>query len=161
MRIATTSVSPTTTPPRDLIVGEPGSPVASSADPRFAQFKVIRRNRAVVPFEPSQNPIARAKAVLGANGGRGGGPSAGGVGCGMAGGGAWGGGAGGRGAGGGGGGGARCGGAAEPETDGNQPLAWSADLIETSAGHRTRWVCAGCTRRYVRSIEAKLDQEWW
>jgi hypothetical protein len=41
------------------------------------------------------------------------------------------------------------------------PLDWSADLIETSEGTRRRWVCGPCTRRFVRSIEAKLDQQWW
>jgi ribonucleoside-diphosphate reductase alpha chain len=71
MRIASTSGSPIATPPHDLIVGEPGSPVASSADPRFAQFKVIRRNGAVVAFEPAKITIAMTKAFLAVNGGQG------------------------------------------------------------------------------------------
>src|SRR5512132_230620 len=71
MRIATTSPASTATPPRDLIVGELGSPVASSADPRFAQFKVIRRNGAVVGFEPAKITIAMTKAFLAVNGGQG------------------------------------------------------------------------------------------
>ena len=71
MRIATPSATPTATPPRDLIVGEPGSPMASSADPRFAQFKVIRRNGAVVGFEPAKISIAMTKAFLAVNGGQG------------------------------------------------------------------------------------------
>jgi ribonucleoside-diphosphate reductase alpha chain len=71
MRIASTSPSPITTPPRDLIVGEAGSPVASSADPRFAQFKVIRRNGAVVGFEPAKISIAMTKAFLAVSGGQG------------------------------------------------------------------------------------------
>jgi ribonucleoside-diphosphate reductase alpha chain len=71
MRIATTSPASTATPPRDLIVGEPGSPVASSTDPRFAQFKVIRRNGAVVGFEPAKITIAMTKAFLAVNGGQG------------------------------------------------------------------------------------------
>ena len=54
-----------------------------------------------------------------------------------------------------------CGRAADPERDGDPPLAWSADIVETSDGHRTRWICTECTRRFVRSIEAKLDQQWW
>ncbi|MET0346438.1 MAG: ribonucleoside-diphosphate reductase subunit alpha, partial [Casimicrobiaceae bacterium] len=58
-------------PPRDLIVGEPGSPVASAADPRFAQYKVIRRNGAVVGFEPAKITIAMTKAFLAVNGGQG------------------------------------------------------------------------------------------
>ncbi|MEP7330024.1 MAG: ATP cone domain-containing protein, partial [Betaproteobacteria bacterium] len=59
------------TPPRDLIVGEPGSPVTSGADPRFAQYKVIRRNGSVVSFEPSKITIAMTKAFLAINGGQG------------------------------------------------------------------------------------------
>src|SRR6476660_4674761 len=71
MRIATTSASSPATPPRDLMVGEPGSPVATSADPRFAQFKLIRRNGAVVAFEPAKITIALTKAFLAVNGGQG------------------------------------------------------------------------------------------
>ncbi len=52
-------------------MGEPGSPVASGADPRFAQYKVIRRNGAVVGFEPSKITIAMTKAFLAVNGGQG------------------------------------------------------------------------------------------
>jgi ribonucleoside-diphosphate reductase alpha chain len=52
-------------------VGEPGSPVASAADPRFAQYKVIRRNGAVVGFEPAKITIAMTKAFLAVNGGQG------------------------------------------------------------------------------------------
>ncbi|MGE5169788.1 MAG: ribonucleoside-diphosphate reductase subunit alpha [Rudaea sp.] len=71
MRIAPSSGSPTPAPPRELIVGEPGSPVASSVDPRFSQFKVIRRNGAVVGFEPAKITIAMTKAFLAVNGGQG------------------------------------------------------------------------------------------
>ncbi len=71
MQIATTSASPAPMPPRDLIVGESGSPVASSSDPRFAQFKVIRRNGSVVAFEPAKITIAMTKAFLAVNGGQG------------------------------------------------------------------------------------------
>ena len=73
MRITPSSVasSPAATPPRDLMVGETGSPVASSADPRFAQYKVIRRNGAVVGFEPAKITIAVTKAFLAVNGGQG------------------------------------------------------------------------------------------
>ena len=52
-------------------MGEPGSPVASAADPRFAQYKVIRRNGAVVGFEPAKITIAMTKAFLAVNGGQG------------------------------------------------------------------------------------------
>ena len=40
--------APSSSPSHNLIVGEPGSPVASGADPRFAQYKVIRRNGRVM-----------------------------------------------------------------------------------------------------------------
>ena len=63
MHIATVAPQPSTSaPPRDLIVGEPGSPVASAADPRFAQYKVIRRNGSVVGFEGQKISIAMTKA---------------------------------------------------------------------------------------------------
>jgi ribonucleoside-diphosphate reductase alpha chain len=71
MRIVTTSPSPTATPPRDLIGGEPGGVVGGGADPRFAQFKLIRRNGAVVGFEPAKISIAMTKAFLAVNGGQG------------------------------------------------------------------------------------------
>ena len=72
MQIAgATPQTSTSAPPRDLIVGEPGSPVASAADPRFAQYKVIRRNGAVVGFEPAKITIAMAKAFLAVHGGQG------------------------------------------------------------------------------------------
>ena len=65
------STNPASAPPRDLIVGEPGSPVGSGSDPRFAQYKVIRRNGAVVAFEPAKITIAMTKAFLAVNGGQG------------------------------------------------------------------------------------------
>ena len=72
MHTATTAQkSPSSAPPRDLIVGEPGSAVASASDPRFAQYKVIRRNGAVVGFEPAKITIAMAKAFLAVHGGQG------------------------------------------------------------------------------------------
>jgi hypothetical protein len=36
-------------------------------------------------------------------------------------------------------------------------LTWSA-AIERS---RTVWVCDECSRRHLRSIEARLDPDWW
>src|SRR5262252_6802982 len=57
-------------PPRDVLAGEPGSAMPP-ADPRFAQYKVIRRNGAVVGFEPSKISIAMTKAFLAVNGGQG------------------------------------------------------------------------------------------
>jgi hypothetical protein len=54
-----------------------------------------------------------------------------------------------------------CARVADPERDGDPPLGWCADNVEVHGGTRTRWVCADCTRRHVRAIEAKLDQNWW
>ena len=65
------SANPASAPPRELIVGEPGSPVSNGADPRFSQYKVIRRNGSVVAFEPSKITIAMTKAFLAINGGQG------------------------------------------------------------------------------------------
>jgi hypothetical protein len=50
---------------------------------------------------------------------------------------------------------------ADAVIDGDPSLTWCADIVETSEGHRTRWVCAACTRQHVRAIEAKLDRVWW
>jgi rubredoxin len=50
-----------------------------------------------------------------------------------------------------------CGAVPDPP-DGDPRLTWST---EKSSDGRTRWVCADCTRRFARSIEAKLDQESW
>ena len=72
MQIASApSTNPASAPPRDLIVGEPGSPVGNGSDPRFSQYKVIRRNGSVVAFEPSKITIAMTKAFLAINGGQG------------------------------------------------------------------------------------------
>ncbi len=58
-------------PTRDLMAGDPGSAANANADPRFAQYKVIRRNGAVVGFEPAKISIAMTKAFLAINGGQG------------------------------------------------------------------------------------------
>jgi ribonucleoside-diphosphate reductase alpha chain len=49
---------------------EPNTPLTANADPRLAQYKVIRRNGAVVGFEPSKIAIAVTKAFLAVNGGQ-------------------------------------------------------------------------------------------
>lgn len=54
-----------------------------------------------------------------------------------------------------------CGYVADPDVDGDPPLGWCADLVETSEGQQTHWICPPCTRKFVRSIEAKLEQQWW
>src|SRR5512132_11376 len=71
MQLASASTGTTHQPPRDMLAGEPGSATAPTADPRFAQYKVIRRNGAVVPFEPAKIGIAMTKAFLAVNGGQG------------------------------------------------------------------------------------------
>ena len=58
-------------PTRDHMAGDPGSAANANADPRFAQYKVIRRNGAVVGFEPAKISIAMTKAFLAINGGQG------------------------------------------------------------------------------------------
>lgn len=71
MQLASASTGTTHQPPRDMLAGEPGSATAPTADPRFAQYKVIRRNGAVVGFEPAKISIAMTKAFLAVNGGHG------------------------------------------------------------------------------------------
>src|SRR5512140_568803 len=66
-----TAASTPSQPPRDLMAGDAGSPLSANADPRFAQYKVIRRNGAVVGFEPAKISIAMTKAFLAINGGQG------------------------------------------------------------------------------------------
>ena len=71
MQIASAQpTSPSNVPLREL-VGEPGSSLMSGADPRFSQYKVIRRNGSVVGFEPSKITIAMTKAFLAVTGGQG------------------------------------------------------------------------------------------
>jgi len=64
----TANQSPAT--PQNLMAGEAGAPLPANADPRLAQYKVIRRNGAVVGFEPSKIAIAVTKAFLAVNGGQ-------------------------------------------------------------------------------------------
>src|SRR5262245_41518493 len=66
----TSASTATNPPPRDVLAGETGSAM-TPADPRFAHYKVIRRNGAVVGFEPSKITIAMTKAFLAVNGGQG------------------------------------------------------------------------------------------
>src|SRR5437762_6965524 len=69
MHVASTAaVSPST--PQNPTAGETRSPMAANFDPRLAQYKVIRRNGAVVAFEPSKIAIAVTKAFLAVNGGQ-------------------------------------------------------------------------------------------
>jgi hypothetical protein len=41
--------------------------------------------------------------------------------------------------------------------EGTARLTWSRDLSEQAV----RWTCDRCSREHVRSIEGKLDPEWW
>jgi len=52
-------------------VAFPASDTPSNRDTLFAQYKVIRRNGAVVGFEPSKISIAVTKAFIAVNGGQG------------------------------------------------------------------------------------------
>jgi hypothetical protein len=54
-----------------------------------------------------------------------------------------------------------CGRNSDPSADGDPPRNWCADIHQGMNGPYTRWVCNTCTREYVRSIEAKLDHQWW
>ena len=69
MQLESVSTHKTQDPPRNVLAGEPGS--AMNLDPRYAQYKVIRRNGAVVPFEPAKISVAMTKAFLAVNGGQG------------------------------------------------------------------------------------------
>jgi ribonucleoside-diphosphate reductase alpha chain len=70
MQLTSAAAAPTSRPARDLLAGEPGGAM-TPVDPRFAQYKVIRRNGAVVGFEPAKITIAMTKAFLAVNGGQG------------------------------------------------------------------------------------------
>ena len=70
MHLTSASAAATSQPPRDLPAAENGSAM-SPADARFAQYKVIRRNGAVVGFEPAKITVAMTKAFLAVNGGHG------------------------------------------------------------------------------------------
>ena len=67
---ASSTAAPSTST-RELMTGAPGGTAASGSDPRFAQYKVIRRNGAVVGFESDKIAIAMTKAFLAVTGGQG------------------------------------------------------------------------------------------
>src|SRR5207302_1713695 len=58
MQVASSAVAPSPATPQNPTAGESSSPLAVNTDPRLAQYKVIRRNGAVVGFEPSKIAIA-------------------------------------------------------------------------------------------------------
>lgn len=47
-----------------------------------------------------------------------------------------------------------CGSVAEGDTP---PLTWTS-AVEHG---QTRWFCDRCSREHLRSMESKLDSEWW
>jgi hypothetical protein len=38
------------------------------------------------------------------------------------------------------------------------PLDW---MCQRDARRGPVWVCAACARRHLRSIEARLEEQWW
>jgi ribonucleoside-diphosphate reductase alpha chain len=71
MQVASSAATPSSSAQRNLMPGETSATPAANNDPRLAQYKVIRRNGAVVAFEPSKIAIAVTKAFLAVNGGQG------------------------------------------------------------------------------------------
>jgi ribonucleoside-diphosphate reductase alpha chain len=70
MQVASSALAPSLAPTHNPTATEASSQPAMSTDPRLAQYKVIRRNGAVVAFEPSKIAIAVTKAFLAVNGGQ-------------------------------------------------------------------------------------------
>src|SRR5450755_1856220 len=70
MQVASPSAAASSTAQHKLMTGETTSPLAASTEPSLSQYKVIRRNGAVVAFEPSKIAIAVTKAFLAVNGGQ-------------------------------------------------------------------------------------------
>ena len=50
-----------------------------------------------------------------------------------------------------------CGLVAEADEQGHPPMTWTMD----NDGARVRWTCPRCSVEHVRSMEAKLEPEWW
>src|SRR5262244_3956988 len=67
----TSASTGTRDPAKSPLATEAGSPMTATADPGYAQYKVIHRTGAVVRFEPAKIGIAMAKAFLAVNGGQG------------------------------------------------------------------------------------------
>src|SRR5437773_11881254 len=70
MQVTSSSAMPPSISTPKQMAGETSMPMAANSDPRLAQYKVIRRNGAVVAFEPSKIAIAVTKAFLAVNGGQ-------------------------------------------------------------------------------------------
>ena len=52
---------------------------------------------------------------------------------------------------------ASCGTTPAPEDEAMARLSWSKSV----EGSRTQWTCDRCSRDNIRSIESKLDGDWW
>ena len=50
-----------------------------------------------------------------------------------------------------------CGSMPSPEAEGAARLEW----VRGVERGRPVWTCPDCSRRYLRSIEGKLDSQWW
>src|SRR5579862_6241338 len=70
MQVASSTTTPSPQAAKNLLASEATAQLAATGDPRLAQYKVIRRNGAVVGFEPSKIAIAVTKAFLAVNGGQ-------------------------------------------------------------------------------------------
>src|SRR5215475_638320 len=70
MQVTSSSATVTPSTLQQPTAGETTTPMTTNSDPRLAQYKVIRRNGAVVGFEPSKIAIALTKAFLAVNGGQ-------------------------------------------------------------------------------------------
>src|SRR5688572_14576143 len=65
MQLATETVAPAAT------AGFPAPDTTSTGEAQYSEYKIIRRNGAVVGFEPAKISIAMTKAFLAVNGGTG------------------------------------------------------------------------------------------
>jgi len=51
-----------------------------------------------------------------------------------------------------------CGKSPDPDVDGDPPITWVMDRRQDG---RVMWTCLTCASTHIRSMEAKLDSEWW
>jgi ribonucleoside-diphosphate reductase alpha chain len=70
MQVASSGATPSSPAQHTPMAADTSTPLTANTDPRLAQYKVIRRNGAVVGFEPSKIAIAVTKAFLAVNGGQ-------------------------------------------------------------------------------------------
>ena len=65
------SIEPALKPSATVLQSEGVVVAETQRDPRYAEYKVIRRNGAVVRFEPTKISVAVTKAFIAVNGGNG------------------------------------------------------------------------------------------